>query len=42
VQKIVIFKKRIAALAIWNFKTGRTCFIHQDEKLMKEVERCTN
>ena len=42
VQKIVIFKKRIAALAIWNFKTGRTCFIYQDEKLMKEVEKCKN
>lgn len=42
VQKIVIFKKRIAALAIWNFKTGKTCFIYQDEKLMKEVEKCKN
>ena len=42
VQKIVIYKKRIAALAIWNFKTGKTCFIYQDEKLMKEVEKCTN
>ena len=30
VQKIVIEKKRIVALAIWNCKTGRTCFIWQD------------
>lgn len=42
VQKIVIFKKRIAALAIWNFKTGETCYIYQDEKLMEEVRKCTN
>lgn len=42
VQKILIFKKRIAALAIWNFKTGKTCFIYQDDKLMKEVEKCKN
>jgi hypothetical protein len=42
VQKIIIHKKRIAALAIWNFKTGKTCFVWQDANLMKEVERCTN
>ena len=42
VQKIIIHKKRIAALAIWNFKTGKTCFVWKDENLMKEVEKCTN
>lgn len=39
VQKIVIVNKKIAALAIWNFKTGKTCFIHQDNKLLAELEK---
>ena len=32
VQKIIIEKKRIVALAIKNTKTGKTCFIWQDKK----------
>lgn len=32
VQKIVIENKRIVALAIKNTKSGKTCFIHQDQK----------
>ena len=32
VQKIIIEKKRIVALAIKNSKTGKTCFIWQDKK----------
>lgn len=32
VQKIIIEKKRIVALAIKNAKTGKTCFIWQDKK----------
>lgn len=39
VQKIIIFKKRIAAIAIWNFKTGKTCFTFVDDKLMDEREK---
>jgi hypothetical protein len=36
VQKIVIEKKRIVAIAIKNAKSGKTCFIHQDPKWQKE------
>ena len=32
VQKIIIEKKRIVALAIKNTKTGKTCFVWQDKK----------
>ena len=32
VQKIIIEKKRIVALAIRNTKTGKTCFVWQDKK----------
>ena len=32
VQKIIIEKKRVVALAIRNATTGKTCFIHQDPK----------
>ncbi len=32
VQKIIIEKKRIVALAIRNTKTGKTCFVWQDRK----------
>ena len=39
VQKIIIFKKRIAALAIWNFKTGRTCYTFMDNNLLAEMEK---
>lgn len=35
VQKIVIEKKRIVAIAIRNTKSGKTCFIHQDPKWQK-------
>lgn len=38
VQKIIIEKKRIVALAIKNLKTKRTCFIWQDEKWQKEQQ----
>jgi hypothetical protein len=37
VQKIVIEKKRIVALAIRNTKSGKTCFVWQDPKW--EAER---
>lgn len=36
VQKIIIDKKRIVALAIKNTKTGRPCFIWQDAKWQAE------
>jgi hypothetical protein len=36
VQKIIIEKKRIVALAIKNNKTKKTCFIWQDPKWQKE------
>lgn len=36
VQKIVIEKKRIVALAIKNTTTGKTCFVWQDPKWEKE------
>lgn len=36
VQKIIIEKKRIVALAIRNTKTKKTCFIWQDPKWQKE------
>ena len=36
VQKIIIEKKRIVALAIKNSKTGKTCFIWQDKKWESE------
>lgn len=39
VQKIIIEKKRIVALAIRNTKTGKTCFIHQDPKWKAEQEK---
>lgn len=32
VQKIIIEKKRIVALAIRNAKTGKTCYVWQDRK----------
>jgi hypothetical protein len=32
VQKIIIEKKKIVALAIKNTKTNKTCFIYQDKK----------
>lgn len=37
VQKIIIEKKRIVALAIRNTKTGKTCFVWQNKKW--EAER---
>lgn len=42
VQKIVIEKKRIVALAIRNAKTRKTCFIWQDAKWKAEQERKAN
>ena len=36
VQKIIIEKKKIVALAIKNTKTGKTCFVWQDPKWQKE------
>ena len=36
VQKIIIEKKRIVALAIKNAKTGKTCFVWQDAKWQAE------
>ena len=35
VQKIVIEKKRIVAIAIRNTKSGKTCFVWQDPKWVK-------
>lgn len=43
VQKIIIEKKKIVALAIMNTSTGRTCFIWQDPKWEAERNKqCTN
>ena len=39
VQKIIIEKKRIVALAIKNVKTGKTCFIWQDKKWEAEQKK---
>ena len=39
VQKIVIEKKRIVALAIKNLTTGKTCYIFQDPKWEAEQKR---
>ena len=39
VQKIVIEKKRIVAIAIKNTKTGKTCYVHQDPKWKAEQEK---
>ena len=39
VQKIVIEKKRIVAVAICNLDTSKTCFIWQDPKWQAEQER---
>ena len=36
VQKIIIEKKKIVALAIKNTKSGKTCFVWQDPKWQKE------
>jgi hypothetical protein len=38
VQKIIIENKKIVALAIKNTKTGKTCFVHQDPKWLKEKQ----
>lgn len=38
VQKIIIEKKKIVALAIKNTKSGKTCFVHQDAKWRKQQE----
>ena len=38
VQKIIIEKKKIVALAIRNHKTGKTCFVWQDPKWQKEQQ----
>lgn len=39
VQKIVIEKKRIMAIAIKNTKTGKTCFVWQDPKWAAEQRK---
>ena len=39
VQKIIIEKKRIVALAIRNVNTAKTCFVWQDEKWQKEQKK---
>jgi hypothetical protein len=39
VQKIVIEKKRIVALAIWNCETKKTCYIFQDPVWKAEQEQ---
>lgn len=39
VQKIVIEKKRICALAIKNVTTGRTCYVFQDPKWQEEQKK---
>lgn len=42
VQKIVIEKKRIVALAIWNLDTKKTCYIFQDPVWQAEQEKKKN
>ena len=42
VQKIIIEKKRIVALAIKNSKTGRNCYIWQDPKWEAEQKEKKN
>lgn len=42
VQKIIIEKKRIVALAIRNTKTGKTCFVWQDKKWEDERKEKQN
>jgi hypothetical protein len=42
VQKIVIEKKKIVALAIRNAKTRKTCFIWQDAKWQAEQQKKVN
>jgi hypothetical protein len=42
VQKIIIEKKRIVALAIKNVKTGRNCYIWQDPKWEAEQKEKKN
>jgi hypothetical protein len=39
VQKIIIEKKRIVALAIKNTKSGKTCFVWQDAKWAAEQRK---
>lgn len=39
VQKIIIEKKRIVALAIKNVSTGRTCYVWQDPKWEAEQKK---
>ena len=39
VQKIVIEKKHIVALAIWNCSTGKTCYIWQDPKFAAKQKK---
>lgn len=42
VQKIVIEKKRIVALALWNLDTKKTCYIWQDPVWQAEQEKKKN